>query len=98
MKRRINMVQQEPIQPMGVNSPDHLKDRVYSNKVVVTHTREEFIIDFMMIAFPMGAVTSRAIITPGHMKRIVAELHDDVVKYQEKYGKIAKVEDPAQGK
>jgi hypothetical protein len=92
------MVPQQPQQPIGVNFPDDLKCGVYINKVAVTHTKEEFIIDFMTIESPIGAVTSRVIITPGHMKRIVAELHDDVVKYQEKYGKIAKVEDPAQRK
>ena len=52
----------------------------------------------MTIESPMGAVTSRVIITPGHMKRIVAELHDDVVKYQEKFGKITAVADPVKEK
>jgi hypothetical protein len=92
------MVPRQPQQPSEINSPDQLKGGVYSNKVAVTHTKGEFIIEFMMSASPMGAVTSRVMITPGHMKRIVAELHDDVVKYQEQFGKIAKVEDPAQSK
>jgi hypothetical protein len=92
------MVPQQPIQPVVVNFPDYLKGGVYSNKVVVTHTKEQFIIDFMMITSPAGAVTSRVILNPGHMKRIVQELHDDVVKYQEKFGKIAAVEDPARDK
>ena len=92
------MVPRQPQQPSEINSPDQLKGGVYSNKVAVTHTKEEFIIEFMMSASPTGAVTSRVIITPGHMKRIVAELHDDVVKYQEQFGKITAVEDPAKSK
>ena len=92
------MVPLQPQQPIGVNSSDHLKGGVYVNKVAVTHTKEEFIIDFTTTESPTGTVASRVIITPGHMKRIVAELHDDVVKYQENFGKIAKIEDPAKGK
>ena len=50
------MVPQHPIPQPGVNSPDSLKDGVYSNSVAVTHIKEEFVIDFMMITSPMGAV------------------------------------------
>ena len=89
------MVQQQPVHSTELNLPDHIKGGVYSNKVVVTHTKEEFVVDFIMVASSGGAVTSRVILNPAHMKRIVAELHDDVVKYQEKFGKIATVKDPA---
>ena len=92
------MVPRQPQHPSEINSPDQLKDGVYSNSVVVTHTRGEFVIDFMMITSPTVSVTSRVTISPGHMKRIVAELHDDVVKYQEKFGKITAVADPVKEK
>ena len=52
----------------------------------------------MTIESPMGAVTSRVIITPGHMKRIVAELHDDVVKYQGEFEKITPSTEPPKSK
>ena len=92
------MVPRQPQQPSEINSPDQLKGGVYSNKVVVTHTKEEFIIDFMMVTSQTANLTSRVIFNSGHMKRIVAELHDDVVKYQEQFGKITAVEDPAKSK
>ena len=91
------MVQQEPIQQKGVIFLDKLKGGVYANKVVVTHTKEEFIIDFMVVASETCAVTSRVILNPAHMKRIVTQLHDDVVKYQDTFGKITAVEEPCKG-
>jgi len=92
------MVQQQSTQQIQVNFPDQLKGGAYSNSMVVSHTREEFIMDFMMVAPPMGAVTSRVILSPGHMKRIIAALQDNMKKYEEKFGKIAEAEEPGKGK
>jgi Protein of unknown function (DUF3467) len=92
------MVQQQSTQQIQVNFPDHLKGGAYSNSMVVSHTREEFIMDFMMVAAPMGAVTSRVILSPGHMKRIIAALQENMKKYEEKFGKIAEAEEPGKGK
>ena len=88
------MVPRQPQQPSEINSPDQLKGGVYSNKVVVMHTKEEFVVDFIMVASSGGAVTSRVILNPAHMKRIVTQLHDDVVKYQDTFGRITAVEEP----
>jgi hypothetical protein len=92
------MVQQQPAQQIQVNFPDQLKGGTYSNSMVVSHTREEFIMDFMMVAPPMGAVTSRVILSPGHMKRIIAALQDNMKKYEQKFGKISEAEEPGKGK
>ena len=88
------MAQQQPVHSTEANLPDHIKGGVYSNKVVVTHTKEEFVVDFIMVASSGGAVTSRVILNPAHMKRIVTQLHDDVVKYQDTFGRITAVEEP----
>jgi len=61
-------------QEIKVNFPPNLQGGVYSNNMVVTHTKEEFILDFIMVAPPAGAVTARVIVSPGHMKRILAAL------------------------
>ena len=82
----------------NVTFPDYLKGGVYTNKVVVTHTKEEFIIDFMTATPATCAVTSRVIINPAHMKRIVTQLHDDVVKYQGEFEKITPSTEPPKSK
>ena len=77
-----------------INFPKELKGGAYSNNLIVSHTKEEFIMDFLMVAAPEGAVTARVIISPGHMKRIIFALEENVKKYEGKFGKIQKAEKP----
>ena len=88
-----------PQKPMEiqVTFPEHMKGGVYSNSMTVTHTREEFVLDFMMVAPPAGSVTARIILSPGHAKRVVAALSENVRKYEESHGTILTAEEP-QGK
>jgi hypothetical protein len=88
------MAEQRQPQEIKVSFPEHLKGGVYCNNMFVTHTREEFIMDFMMIAPPTGAVTARVVISPGHMKRVISALQDNLKKYEEKFGKITAAEEP----
>ncbi|MDD5037960.1 MAG: DUF3467 domain-containing protein [Dehalococcoidales bacterium] len=92
------MTTQEQPQKIQVAFPDHLKGGVYCNNMIITHTKEEFIMDFMMIAPPAGAVTARVIMSPGHMKRTVAALQNNLRKYEEQIGKIEEAPEPGKGK
>jgi hypothetical protein len=84
---------QEP-QEIKINFPQELQGGVYSNNMVVSHTKEEFILDFIMVAPPTGAVTARVIVSPGHMKRILAALSDNISKYEKTFGTIQIAEEP----
>lgn len=77
-----------------VNFPEKMLGGAYSNNMFVAHTREEFILDFLMVSPPSGTVTSRVIISPGHMKRMIAALQINVKKYEEKFGSILAAEEP----
>ena len=77
-----------------VTFPDHLKGGVYSNNMAVTHTREEFVLDFLMVAPPAGSVTARIVLSPGHAKRVVAALKENLHKYEEVFGAIQAAEEP----
>ena len=81
-------------QDIKVNFPPELQGGVYSNNMVVSHTKEEFVLDFLMVAPPTGAVTSRVIVSPGHMKRILAALQDNISKYENSFGTIQIAEEP----
>ncbi len=74
--------------------PDHLKGGVYSNNMSVSHTREEFVLDFLMVAPPAGSVTARIVLSPGHAKRVVAALKENLRKYEEAFGAIQAAEEP----
>ena len=78
-----------------VNFPPSLHGGVYANNMAVTHTREEFVMDFIMAAPPAGSVTARVVVSPGHMKRIAASLMENISRYEQKYGEIPQVEEPA---
>ena len=75
---------------------EELKGR-YSNLVRISHTREEFFLDFLMVAPPTGTVTARVILSPGHVKRVVTALQENLAKYEATFGTIRAAE-PPQGK
>ena len=77
-----------------VDFPKELIGGVYSNNMAVSHTKEEFIMDFLMIAPPSGAVTARVIVSPGHIKRIAKALGDNIARYEKKFGTIQTAEAP----
>jgi hypothetical protein len=75
-------------------SDDELKGR-YANLMSVSHTPEEFVLDFFAVTpageGPRGHLVSRVIVSPSHYKRIVAALADNLRKYEEQFGEV---EDP----
>ena len=75
-------------QQMQIKATDEALKGVYANMVQVGHTPEEFILDFMNLFPPTGILTSRVIISPGHMKRICAALADNLKRYEEQFGQI----------
>ncbi len=79
---------------LKVYFPNEIKGGIYSNNMVVTHTKEEFILDFLMVAPPEAAVNARIIVSPGHMKRILQALNDNIKKYESSFGQIQAAEEP----
>jgi hypothetical protein len=65
---------------------ESLKGR-YSNMVQVVHNKEEFVFDFFMIVPPLGQLTSRIIMSPGHVKRFANAILENIKKYEEVTGK-----------
>lgn len=80
-----------------VDFPLNLRGGVYCNNMMVTHTREEFVMDFMMIIPPVGSVTARVIMSPGHMKRTISALQTNIKIYEDKFGKIQEAQEPSKG-
>lgn len=63
---------------------------VYSNLAIISHSQDEFILDFIFIQpqVPKAKVRARIITSPGHIKRFLAALQDNIKKYEEKFGEI----------
>ena len=77
-----------------IEFPSQLKAGAYANNTRVMHTKEEFILDFLMVGPDAGAVTSRVITSPGHMKRMIAALQENMRKYEQKYGSLTPAKEP----
>ncbi len=75
-------------QQVQVKIEDSVLRGAYANMMQVAHTPEEFVLDFMNIMGAAGIVSSRVIVSPKHMKRIVAALQDNLKRYEEQYGTI----------
>ena len=82
-------------QGMNVKITDEeLKGR-YANLVRITHTREEFILDFINMVPPQGAVTARVITSPGHLKRLIRALAGNLKLYEKSFGTIEEAPEPS---
>ena len=81
-------------QEIKIKVPDNLMGGVYANNIVISHTKEEFIITFMMVTPPQGIVTSRVIMSPSHTKRLVNALQENVRKYETNIARIEAATEP----
>jgi len=81
-------------QPIPINTVDEMSRGRYSNTMLVTHGPEEFMIDWLLQS-PNGAhLVSRIMVTPGHMKRIVKALQENLEKYERNFGEIKMADSP----
>ena len=84
-------------QDMNIKITDEeLKGR-YSNLLRITHTREEFILDFINVVPPHAVVTARIVASPGHLKRIIRALAKNLELYEENFGAIIEAPEPEGG-
>jgi len=74
---------------------DNLPGAEYANLMQVGHNKEEFLLTFMNIVGPTGRVCSKVIISPGHMKRMISALEDNLKKYESQFGNVEQAEAPS---
>ena len=82
--------QQISIQMDGQNATG-----VYSNLMMISHRKEEFILDFLFVQpqrNPQGQAVAnmraRVITTPEHMKRILRAIEENIGRYEQAFGAI----------
>jgi hypothetical protein len=74
--------------------PDDVLPGKYANQMMVAHTREEFVIDFINLFPPGGVVTSRVIVSPGHLKRMIRAMRENLERYEAVHGPVIEAEAP----
>jgi hypothetical protein len=85
---------EEPESGLNVKITDEELMGRYSNLLRITHTREEFFLDFINLVPPQGIVTARVITSPSHLKRIIRALSANLERYEETFGAIADAPEP----
>lgn len=75
-------------QQTEIKIQDNFPGGEYANAMQVSHNKEEFILTFLNILPPSGRVAGKIITNPGHMKRMVAALKENLEKYETQFGKI----------
>lgn len=63
---------------------------LYANLVMITHSSEEFFLDFIRVVpgAVRARVKSRIIITPEHARRLLAALADNIELFEHTHGPI----------
>ena len=85
---------------LSIQSDPQAVAGVYSNLMMVTHRKEEFVLDFLFAHPQRGPegeqvanLRSRVITSPEHVKRIVRALQDNISRYEAKFGAIEEATD-----
>lgn len=75
---------------LTIEIPDESAQPIYANLVIVNHSPDDFLIDFCFAqpGLPQAQVRSRVAISPGHFKRLVGALQQNLRRYEETFGPI----------
>ncbi|MBI3573196.1 MAG: DUF3467 domain-containing protein [Candidatus Kerfeldbacteria bacterium] len=79
------MPEQQQIQ---LKASDETLKGHYSNMMMVSHTKEEIILDFFNVTAQGGQLVSRIFTSPGHAKRVLGALADNLKKYEAQFGTV----------
>lgn len=85
----------EPSHQISIQIDAQSATGVYSNLMMISHRKEEFILDFLFVQpqrTPKGEaianLRSRVITSPEHMKRILKAIEENIGRYEQSFGPI----------
>lgn len=79
------------IQEIQISTGDEMSRGRYSNNMIASHSSDEFILDWLLNS-PNGAhLVARIIVTPAHVKRIIAALQLNLDKYEKQFGSVPEI-------
>lgn len=83
---------------INIELSEEIAEGIYSNLVMIAHSPEEFILDFIRVVpgVPKARVKSRVIVTPQHAKRLLRALAENVERYEHAHGAIDERVQPGQ--
>jgi len=77
-------------QKINIELNEEVAEGVYSNLVMIAHSSEEFVLDFIRVmpGVPKARVRSRIIVTPAHAKRLLRAMAENIERYERAHGEI----------
>jgi hypothetical protein len=85
---------------IGVQIDPQHGNGVYSNLMMISHRKEEFILDFLFLqpqrpreGQSVATLRSRIITSPEHARRVLRALEENISRYESTYGKIEEATD-----
>ncbi len=81
---------------LQIEIDDATAQGMYSNLAFITHSEQEFVLDFMFLSpqQPRAKVRARIITSPKHAKRFLHALAENIQRYESRFGEIAMGEPP----
>ena len=87
--------QEQPQHQISIQMDGQNATGVYSNLMMISHRKEEFILDFLFVQpqrTPQGQaianLRARVITSPEHMKRILKAMEENISRYEQAFGAI----------
>lgn len=84
-------------QEIKIKIGDEILKGCYANTLLVSHTAEEFVLDFILSLPPQAVCNARVVLHPGHLKRVIQALQQNLARYEATYGTVTAGPDPGQG-
>jgi hypothetical protein len=83
-------------QQINIELPEEMAEGIYSNLAIISHSPQEFVIDYIRVmpGVPKAKVKARIVVTPEHAKRFMKALIDNVKRYEQQFGPITDKEPP----
>jgi hypothetical protein len=78
---------------LQVEMDDATAQGAYANLALISHSGTEFVMDFVFLQpqQPKAKVRARVISSPGHTKRFLKALTENVARYEQVFGEIKDV-------
>ena len=73
---------------------DNIPGAEYANAMQVNHNKDEFQMMYINLMGTSGRVTGKVITTPGHYKRMIIAMQDNLKKYEETFGEVKEAAAP----
>ncbi len=82
--------QPKPEQQLQIKADEKELQGTYSNLVMIHHNAEEFTLNFIYVFpnAPQGKLMSSVIVSPGHAKRLLRALAENIGRYESQFGPI----------